>query len=289
MPNVPVAAATAAAPARPPPPAGACDAHIHVFDPRHAGSTPAPPDATVSHYRQVQARLGTTRAVVVQPRPYGTDNTVTLAAIAELGIDHARGVAVLRPDVMDRELQALHDGGIRGARFTLYTPEHAAVGFDQVEPLAHRVQGWGWHLQLHWTADQIVAHAAMLERLPTALVFDHMARLPAEAGTRHPAFAVVSKLLLEGRAWVKLSGPYLCSRGGAAGRYADVAPLARAWVCCAPDRLVWGSDWPHVTEGGHRPDDLDLFDLLSDWAGTEEIRRRVLVDNPAALYGFAHP
>lgn len=269
-----------------PMPAGACDAHMHVFDARFASPVRVPAAATVADYRPVQARLGTTRTVVVQPRPYGTGNSVTLDAIARLGRENARGVGVVRPDVSDGELYRLHEGGIRGVRFTLYTPEHAPLAFDMVEPVALRIHDLGWHLQLHWTADQVVAHESVLRRLRVPLVFDHLARLPLPEGTRHPAFGIVRDLLAQGRTWIKLSGAYLCSRAGAAAGYADVLALARAWVGCAPDRLVWGSDWPHTTEAAHPPDTVHLLQMLTQWTGTEEIRRRVLVDNPAALYGF---
>ncbi len=269
-----------------PAPAWACDAHLHILDaaldPR---STPAQ-DATVGQYRQVQAHLGTQRAVVVQPRLYGTDNHVTLDAIARMGVAHTRGIAVVHPDISDAELLALHAGGIRGVRLSLYTPHQAAVSFEMTEPLAHRVQHLGWHLQLHWTADQIAEHAHLLMRLPTPVVFDHLARLPVPEAQRHPAFVVVSELLQRGRAWVKLSGAYLCSTQAPGSGYTDLTDMARAWVALAPKRLVWGSDWPHVTETHAKPDDSELFDLLHTWTGSDTLRHRVLVDNPAELYGF---
>lgn len=267
-------------------PAGACDAHMHILDPRFAHVAAVLPQATVADYRQIQALNGTSRTVVVQPRPFGTDNRVTLDAIRQLGRDCTRGVAVVHPDITDAELQALHDGGICGIRFSLHTAVHAAVGFEMVEPLARRVHAWGWHLQLHWSADQLVAHRQMLQRLPTPLVFDHLARLPLPMGTAHPAFALIRGLLEQGRAWVKLSGAYLDTRQSHGQGYADTDAVARAWVRAAPERLVWGSDWPHTTETEHKPDDAELFDLLAHWSGDEKVRQRVLVDNPAALYGF---
>ncbi|MGO4328549.1 amidohydrolase [Cupriavidus sp. 2TAF22] len=266
--------------------ADACDSHLHIYDTRFAAVAPVLAQATVEDYRRVQALTGTTRAVIVQPRCYWTDNSATLDAIRRLGAASTRGVAVIRPDITDDALLALHAGGIRGIRFSLYTAAHAVVGFDMVESLASRVAGLGWHLQLHWTADQIVGHRDLLSRLDTPLVFDHLARLPLPGGTAHPAFAVVSGLLDGGKAWLKLSGAYLDSLAGAAGRYADIDPVAMAWVRTAPDRLVWGSDWPHPTETRHKPDDALLYDLLTHWSGSEEVRRKILVDNPALLYGF---
>jgi predicted TIM-barrel fold metal-dependent hydrolase len=271
-------------------PDGACDAHMHVYDRRFA--LHGPPDAMLDHataddYRLLQRRIGTQRTVVVQPRVHGTDNAATLAAIQALGTARTRGVAVVRPDVADAELENLHAGGIRGIRFTLYTPANAATDFAMVEPLAQRVHTLGWHVQLHWSADQIAQHAALLARLPCPVVFDHLARMPLPDAASHPAFEVVRRLRDNGRTWIKLSGAYLDSRLGAAGGYADTIALAQAWVQQAPDRVVWGSDWPHPTERHAKPDDAQLFDLLGHWVPDEATRRRVLVDNPARLYDFS--
>ncbi|MGE8319880.1 MAG: amidohydrolase family protein [Comamonas sp.] len=265
-------------------PAGACDAHLHVFDARFAAEAPhaMQAGATAADYLALRQRLGLQRAVIVQPRAHGTDNRVTLDAIRALGPQHTRGIAVLRPDVDDAQLRALHDGGIRGIRFSLYTDRDAMVSLDMLEPLARRVAALGWHVQLHWRADQIVAQRALLQRLPCAIVFDHMARVPAGEGTRHPAFGVVRSLLQQGRAWVKLSGPYL---NGGTG-HAEVDALAQAWVQEAPERLVWGSDWPHVTEKTHPPDTAQLLALLQRWVPDAATRQQVLVDNAARLYGF---
>lgn len=166
-------------------PPNACDSHMHIYDSRFAPEGLAPsfiPNATVTDYRTVQEKIRTQRTVIVTPRLYGTDNDVTLDAIAQLGIQNARGVAVIRPSITDKELAQLHKGGIRGIRFTLYTLKNAVVSFDMVEPLANRIHELGWHLQLHWTAEQIVEYEAMLQRLPCKMVFDHMARLPLPQG-----------------------------------------------------------------------------------------------------------
>ncbi|MGH8803491.1 MAG: amidohydrolase family protein [Polaromonas sp.] len=270
-------------------PANACDSHIHIYDrrfPLFGAPAAMLDDATADDYRLLQARIGTQRAVVVQPRVHGTDNRVTLAAISALGAGQTRGIAVLHPDVTDSALQQLHDGGIRGIRFTLYTATNAATDFGMVEPLARRVHALGWHVQLHWSADQIVEHADLLARLPGTIVFDHLARLPLPAARAHPAHAIVQRLLDSGRCWIKLSGAYLDSHVGAAGGYADLDAIAQGWVADAAERLVWGSDWPHPTEPIHKPDDAVLFDLLARWIPDEDRRRRVLVDNPATLYDF---
>lgn len=271
-----------------PVPLRACDCHLHIYDARFAQSVDAASLldlATVNEYRLLQKRLGTERAVVVTPRSYGVDNDVTLDAIAQLGIDRTRGVAVLRSDVSDTTLKALDAGGIRGVRFSLYTPKHAAASFEMVEPLAARIANLGWHLQLHWTADQIVEHEAMLKRLPTPLVFDHMTRLPQPLGLKHPAVKIVEHLLAQGRTWIKLSGAYLDSQVGEAGEFLDIDPIARHWIATAPNRLVWGSDWPHPTETT-KPNDANMLDMLARWTTDRSVIEQILVSNPTELYGF---
>jgi predicted TIM-barrel fold metal-dependent hydrolase len=267
-------------------PDGACDAHIHIYDrryPAQAQGLPPPRFLGVPEYLELRRKLNLQRTVVVTPGIYGTDNRVTLQAIRDLGAASARGVAVLHPDVAEAELDTLHAGGIRGVRFTLFNPATAVTRFDMIEPLAQRIQRLGWHVQLHLTAQQIVEHAALLEQLPGTLVFDHMLRLPKGAGPDHPALDIVAGLLAGGRAWVKLSGAYLNSQRA---DYADTIATAQALVRLAPRRMVWGSDWPHPTEAGAGPDDAALFALLGQWAPEAADRRRILVDNPAQLYGF---
>ncbi|MGB6102999.1 MAG: amidohydrolase family protein [Pusillimonas sp.] len=264
-----------------------CDAHIHIYDPGFPGEGPIPENADAPQYRQLQNLIGLTRAVVVQPRSYGTDNTVTLRAIARLGPERTRGVAVVEPTIGDTQLMSLHEGGIRGVRFSFHTPNKKAGDYATVERLAQRISPLGWHVQLHWTADQIAQQRALLERLPCTIVFDHLGRLPLVEGTAHPAFDIMRSLLADGRAWLKLSGAYLNTGNGVRGGYHDTDAIARAWIETAPDRLVWGSDWPHVTEPTDKPDDAELFDLLSRWCGSPTLRQRILVQNPAQLYGFS--
>ncbi len=242
-----------------------------------------PANATVDDYRLLQKRLGLSRVVIVTPRNYATDNRVTMEAIARLGATNARGIAVVRPDVTAAQLQTLHDGGIRGIRFTVAQPATAVVTIDMIEPLARRVADLGWHVQLNMESDQIVEHAKLLQRLPTQIVFDHMGKLGL-AGLEHPAFDVIRALLDRDRAWVKISGAYLNTRVGPP-MYADATQAAQAFVRAAPERLVWGSDWPHPSPP-EKPDDALLFDLLATWAPDAATRTRILVTNPRALYGF---
>ena len=265
-------------------PAYAADCHIHIYDARFQSSTPAVLNATVQDYRLLQQRIGLTRVVIVTPRNYGTDNSVTVDAIKQLGQQNARGVAVIRPTVTDAELKSLDGAGIRGIRFTVANPQTAVVSIDMIEPLAQRIAAFGWHVQLNMPAGKIVENADMLGRLPTQIVFDHMGQFPQPAGLAHPAYGVIRSLVDRGRAWVKISGAYLNTRVGPP-TFADATVIAQAYVKAVPERLVWGTDWPHPS-APVRPDDAALFDLLAAWAPEEATRNRILVANPQALYGF---
>ena len=267
-------------------PANAADCHMHIYDPRFSqlASRSLVSNAAVPEYRLLQKRTGTTRVVVVQPRNHATDNQVTVDAVSQLG-SNARGVAVLHPTVTDAELKELDAGGIRGIRFSLGDPATAVVTIDMVEPLSKRIAALGWHVQLHMPGAMIAAHADLLRRLPCQIVIDHMGRLPLPEGLAHPAYQIIRELIDGGRTWVKLAGAYLNTQLGPPA-YADATRIAQAFVKAAPQRLVWGSDWPHPTEK-NKPDDALLFDLLATWAPDEAVRNRILVTNPEVLYGFA--
>jgi D-galactarolactone isomerase len=271
-------------------PPHASDCHIHIYDPAHFPFAPnsksAPARAAVPQYRMLQNRIGTTRVVIVTPRPYAVDNRATVNAIAQFGVENARGVAVLNPSVTDAELKKLNDGGIRGIRFSLGA-EFAVTTPAMIEPLAKRVAPLGWHLQFNMGGDQLVELAEVLRRLPTQMVFDHLANPPLPAGISHPSHQVVRGLLDQGRAWVKLSGAYANSKTGPPS-YPEATTIARDFIKAAPERLVWGSDWPHPgLPDDRKPDDALLFDLLAVWAPDEATRNRILVRNPETLYGFA--
>ena len=269
-------------------PVNACDCHLHIYDERFPPPGPVArlvKGAAVEQYRLLQKRIGTTRAVIVTPSAYATANAVTIDGIAHLGPAEARGVAVVRTEVTDAELKKMADGGIRGIRFTLFDPKTAVTGFEMIEPLAKRANDLDWHVQLHFRGDQIVEKEELLMRIAAPIVFDHMGRIPQPAGVKHPAFTIICRLIDKGRTWVKLSGVYQDSKVGPP-TYADTTELARAYLKFAPERMVWGSDWPHPTEREHKPNDAVLFDLLPEWAPDESLRNKVLVDNPAVLYGF---
>jgi predicted TIM-barrel fold metal-dependent hydrolase len=265
-------------------PANACDCHIHIYDARFpiaANATLKPADALVPDYQLLQKRLGTTRNVIVTPSTYGTNNGATLDGLAKIG-PTARGVAVVDTSVTDEELKRLHGLGMRGTRFNLV--QAGATTVEMLEPLSKRVNDLGWHIQINAKPELIVEIEALLLRLPSPLVFDHLAHIPRDVGVAHPSYKTMSKLIDKGRTWVKLSGAYQDTKVGPP-TYADATPVAQAYVKAAPERMVWGSDWPHPTEKD-KPNDAVLFDLLAQWVPDEATRTRILVQNPEALYGF---
>src|SRR5262249_3474624 len=241
-----------------------------------------PPDALVEDYRGLQKRLGTTRSVIVQPSTYGTDNRCALAAVAALG-QSARMVAVVNDTVTDAELKRLDGLGVRGIRFNL--AQAGATTQAMTPPPPSRGAPPGWHIQINAPADRILEILPILERVPSPIVFDHLAHIPQPDGVTHPLFGRIRALLDKGQTWVKLSGAYIDSKIGPP-TYADATAVARAYVSAAPDRLVWGSDWPHPTEQGQKPDDARLLDLLGEWATDASVRHKILVENPQQLYQF---
>jgi len=275
-------------------PPGACDCHHHIYDPaRFPPSRPSAqqvPNARVEDYRLLQRRLGLGRDIVVTPTPYPapvSDNQVTLDAIRQLG-PNARGVVIVYPEITDAELKAYDAAGVRGVRYSLTSGRPGAASTASpadIEAMSKRVNALGWHVQFNTTAEQIVAAEDLLKRLASPIVFDHMGHLPQPEGIGHPGFRIIRELIDKGRTWVKLSVTYDSSKDGPPG-YADVNRVGQAYVRAAPERLVWGSNWPHPSEPA-KPDDAMLFDLLAQWAPDEATRNRILVQNPETLYGFA--
>ena len=269
-------------------PALACDAHMHIFDARFAPSphwSRKPPQADVATYRRLQQRIGTQRTVVVTPSTYGIDNACTLDALDQLG-DAARGVAVVSAGVTPAELERLAARRVRGLRVNFVSPQSwGETTPEMLATLARKAQPLGWHIQVFAHPGQLVAMEPLLATLPAPLVIDHLGRIDPADGADGPAYKTLRRLLDRGNTWVKLSGIYMRSREGAPG-YGDTFPLGQALVRHAPERLVWGSDWPHTTETPGSVDDADLVDVLLDWCGSEETLRRVLVENPRRLYAF---
>ncbi|WP_191083255.1 amidohydrolase family protein [Roseococcus microcysteis] len=264
-------------------PVGACDSHFHIFGPYDrfplSASRPyTPPPASVAHYLDMANTLGLTRRVIVQASVYGTDNAVTLDAVQQLGRADSRAIVVVEDDA---PLQAMADAGAVGVRFNAVSGNGAPL--EQLEALARRIAPLGWHIQLFLKAEALVELAPRLAGLPVPVVLDHMAGARAADGAQSPAMDAACRLLDTGRAWVKLCG-YRASRPP----YDDLAPLARRFLAAAPERCVWGTDWPHTqfSTPEQMLDDGLLLDWLDEWLPDEATRQRVLVDNPARLYDF---
>jgi predicted TIM-barrel fold metal-dependent hydrolase len=266
----------------------ACDSHLHIIDARFSPAEPGATllsNATAADYRRIQARIGTSRVVAVQSKLFGTDNSCLIDAVRQLA--PARGIAVVHPDVTEPELRFYSENNIQGFRISTINPADKITSLDMIEPLAAIAAKFDWHLQLYMSGEQIVDNEAMLARLPCPIVFDHLGKIPPSAGTAHPAFGAILRLIKNGRTWVKLAGAYINTQLGPPA-YADATAVARAFVSAAPHRLVWGSDWPHTTET-QKPDDALLFDLLQTWISDPKDRHRIWVENPTKLYKFDQP
>jgi len=265
------------------------DCHHHIFSSRFPlAKNPSmvlggDGNATVDDYCVLKRRIGIERSVVVGAAAYGIDNRCLLDALARFG-ESARGIALVDTSISDAELKHMSSLGVRGIRVNLVYLSGATM--EMIEPLAHRINELGWHLQLSMPADVTVQLKDVLPKLPAPIVFDHIARIPPDPGISHPAFAVVRGLLDRGRTWVKLSGAYLLSKVGAP-TYADTGAVARAFAQAAPERMLWASNWPHSTEKTEKPNDATLFDLLAEWVPEESARRKILVQNPEEVYGFS--
>jgi len=269
-----------------PAPPGTVDTHIHIYGPPDrypvAPTNVLPvPDAPLAAYEAVMARLGIARCVVVQPSAYGLDNRCTMDAVAALG-DRARAVVAVGPETEDAELARLTAAGARGIRFHMLAGR--VMRWEWLEEMAARVHHHGWHVQLQLDGREIAPHVGALRRLPSDLVIDHTGKFLEPVPPEHPAFRALLGLVETGRVWVKLSAPYETSRKGPP--YEDVGRLARALIRAAPERMVWATNWPHPSAQGAPPDDAGLLETLRHWAGDEATARRILVENPARLYGF---
>jgi D-galactarolactone isomerase len=277
-----------AAPPRTPVPPGACDCHMHAYgDPSVYPVNPDSPfrpvaGGTVEEYLKVRTLLGLERAVVVQPSAYGTDNRCTLDAMATIG-NGARGVAVIDDTAGDAEIDRLTRLGVRGLRFFMLPG--GVLPWEALPRLAARVAPFGWHIQMQMDGRFLHEREADLSRLPCPLVIDHNGKFLEPVDLDHPGFAALCRLIDTGRTWVKTSGVYETSKVGPP-EYADVAVLPRALIARYPQRCVWATNWPHPSKPGNPPDDAHLLDLFAGWCGSGATFRQVLVENPAALYGF---
>lgn len=265
-------------------PKDACNAHLHIIDPAFPNDGKAAAQVgTVETYRALAGQLQLPRAVFVQAKPFALDNSCLLDAIQKFGPEYARGVAVVDSSVSDAQLLRLHEGGVRGLRFSVWNPDNAVVSFKDCRPLSERIKHLGWNIQLHMSAAQIAQNADVIRKLDCKVVIDHMGRLDPAFGIQDPAYPFLCEMIDRGNTWVKLSGPYLNTRMEAP--WDDAAQTALAIAQYAPQRVVWGSDFPHVTEKV-KPDEFILTEMIASWFPTEQARQLALTDNPAELYGF---
>ena len=292
MSNIPLCAAPDPTPRKPklsiPP--RACDTHAHIFGPvsRYPYS-PArgytPPDALLESYVHLHATLGIERGVLTQPSVYGTDNRAMLDAVARHP-KRLRAVASVEETVSDAELTRLHEAGVRGIRVNLV--DKGGMPFastDVLGKMGERIRPMGWHIELLVHVHEIGSIRQELGNLPVDIVIGHLGYMPTSLGVDHPRYRAFLDLVAEGRCWVKLTAPYRIT-GQVTVPYSDVAPFAQTLIATRPDRIVWGSDWPHVITKIPMPNDGELLDMLGTWVPDPALRQRILVDNPARLYGF---
>lgn len=269
-------------------PAGACDCHMHIFGPATSYAfspqrSYTPADALMPEYLEMCELLGIDRTVVVHPSIYGTDNSCSLDAVRAFGSARARGVAVIDEATGDAALRELNEAGFRGTRFNVVTGGGTPVA--QLTRIAERVAPLGWHVQFFISAAMVAELEQTLAGLPVEIVLDHIAGMSQDDDVSGPQFQALLRLLDGGRTWVKVSGAYRADHGPAP--WPAAAPFATALIERFPERMVWGTDWPHPhLEGKPMPDDGKLLDALFSWAPDQDTLRRILVDNPARLYGF---
>ena len=268
-------------------PALATDTHFHILGPATrypyiADREYTPPDALPSRCRAQFDVIGIQRAVIIQPSVYGTDNRCAMDAARALGMP-TRVIVVVPYETPDAEMAQLHEGGARGVRFIL--AHRGGLPLNTLESFSARAKEMGWHIQLLLTSSDLVALESRLAALPCDIVIDHMGFIkPAEGGLEQPAFQSLLRLLKGGKCWVKFTAAYRQSERIAP--YSDLFAFAHKLVQEHSDRILWGSDWPHVAFKGDMPNTTDLFDLLGDWAPDEVARKKILVDNPKALFDF---
>ena len=278
------------------PPPNSCDTHFHVFGPPEQfpfvlTHEYTPPAAPLEHYLKMIAVIGVERAIVVQPSVHGLDNSATLDAIAK-SKGRFRGVARIDDQTPKSELQRLHDGGVRGVRFNLLDRPRGNVNLDVLDRCVEHIVEFGWSVDLHIDTKNLIAQERRIRAMPIPVVIDHIARVKPAEGFGQPAFQLLLDLLKLKHVWVKVSGAdKICNtkvHSYFGLPFVEVIPFAAAVIAAAPERVIWGTDWPHSNNfaPGHTPNDGDLVDLLAAFAPDDEVRRKLLVDNPATLYGF---
>lgn len=271
-------------------PANACDTHAHICGPLAAypivpESLYTPALAPLSAYRHLLDTLGVTRGVLVQPSVYGTDLRALLDALEQDPL-RLRGVAVVPMDVSEAQLAYLHACGVRGVRCNIVDLKHnkGVLPLAELTTLAQRIRPMGWHMEFLMHVDAFADLDQQLKNFPVDVVFGHLGYVPVTRGIATPGFQALLRLMQTGNAWVKLTAPYRLA--SSAADFVDTDIFARALLSAAPERLLWGSDWPHVMVKPPMPNDGDLFNVFARWVSDQRVRDRILVDNPATLYDF---
>jgi len=262
----------------------ACDCHHHIFNDKYPvdkAATLLPANASTSDYRLLQRRLGLQRNVIVQPSAYGTDNSLLVDSLHEMG-NNSRVVCVVDINVTDKELERLHTLGVRGIRFNLSFP--VGITAEMMLPLSQRIAPLGWHIQVNGTGEKNLAHIDIFRKMTSKIVFDHLGQPPQPAGIGHASFKMYADLLSSGNTWMKLTGEYITSKKL---DFSDTAIVAKNYIEIAPERVIWGTDWPHASKkANEKPDDAIMMDQIALWTPSSTIREKILVTNPAVLYGF---
>lgn len=269
-------------------PPKSCDAHCHVFGPAHKfpyseDTTYTPPDAPREKLKELHDILGVQRVVIVQASCHGTDNSAMLDAIAH-NRENYRGVCIASDDYSDAEFERLHEGGIRGVRYNFVKHLGGTPDLDDMRRVVERVKPMGWHLVIHVDAPDLIEFEDLFASFDLPKVIDHMGRVPTNGGIHQKPFQILLDFMRRDDFWVKVCGSERISQGGPP--FYDAIPYAQSLIEVAPDRILWGTDWPHPNISKFMPNDGDLVDLVPLFARDQTLQQKVLVDNPARLYGF---
>ena len=272
-------------------PRGSIDTHVHVFEPGYrlsAGRGYTPPYSTLEDLKHLHATLGIERVVFTQPSVYGTDNSAILDAMAVLNSDNpgrARCVVALDMKIADDEIAALDACGVRGVRLNTDNQGGMPIRMDEIPELAARIRPFGWHIEFLFPGKDILELMPVFTALEVPMSIAHFAYQPATAGVNAPGWRALVELARRGNTWVKISGANRVSATDLPP-YDDVKPMAEALIEAAPERIMWGTDWPHPNKYVANPNDGDLVDAFGDWVSDEAMRRRIMVETPAAFYRF---
>jgi predicted TIM-barrel fold metal-dependent hydrolase len=265
-----------------------CDAHCHIFGPKHLfpyhpTSTYEPPDAGKDRLRELHTKLGIERAVIVQASCHGPDNRAMLDAIATSRGAY-KGVCIARATFTDEDFQKLHEGGVCGVRFNFVTHLGGTPNLEAMTSILQRVKPLGWHLIIHVNAEDLIKFESFFSTIDMEIVVDHMGRVPCDKGTAQEAFQILKRFMRRDNWWCKVCGAERISRTGPP--FLDAVPFAQELITLAPDRILWGTDFPHPNITRWMPNDGDLLDLVPRFTADPALQRRILVENPARLYRF---